>query len=145
MREISSTSLISASKCWPERLMVARLLRPSSLKPLSRCNNCEKPSTALSGVRNSWLMLARKALLALLADSALSNDAASSLVRSLTCLLSSFLSRAKLLRIPSSCAASLPTSSLRYQPSDLLRLPLVIRSEKSTSRRNGNNIRRRTW
>jgi hypothetical protein len=46
------------------------------------------PSTALSGVRISWLMLARKALLALLALSATSLARASSRVRASTRLSS---------------------------------------------------------
>ncbi|PMQ07115.1 hypothetical protein JaAD80_28040 [Janthinobacterium sp. AD80] len=66
----SRMSLIKVSKWWPARLMMARLCFSSSNMLLESAIICEKPITEFRGVRNSWLMLARKTLFARLADSA---------------------------------------------------------------------------
>jgi hypothetical protein len=83
MRERSSTSLISPSR-WPaavdtlpSRSSWAGSVVASRIRPV-------RPMMAFIGVRISWLMLARKALLARLLVSATSLAAASSAVRSRT-------------------------------------------------------------
>ena len=56
----SSTSSISASRCSPEAWMCATRRGQVAGSAPSAISSCEKPSTALSGVRSSWLMRARK-------------------------------------------------------------------------------------
>ena len=80
----SRMSLISASSCSPLCWIVSRPRRWRCLKSWSSCRIWAKPSTALSGVRSSWLMLARNALLARLATSASSLAKFNSAVRSAT-------------------------------------------------------------
>ena len=66
----SRISLIRVSKWWPARLMMARFCFSSSNMLFESAIICEKPITEFKGVRNSWLMLARKTLFARLADCA---------------------------------------------------------------------------
>ena len=65
-RDRSSTSLTSASRCAPAFSMC--WMRSSCCSDggsaASRRSSCEKPSTALSGVRSSWLMRERNSVLA---------------------------------------------------------------------------------
>ncbi len=68
--ENSNTSLMSASKCSPLLPIIARLSCWLVVRLLSYASNSLNPKIALSGVRNSWLMFARKVLLARFAASA---------------------------------------------------------------------------
>ena len=65
-------SLISPSRCWPLLLIVfrnsVRVSSPKCPSP-SSISSSLKPRMALSGVRSSWLMLARNSLLTWLARS----------------------------------------------------------------------------
>ena len=67
---ISSTSLINVSICKPLRWIVPTYSRFRLDRSPSPCSNSEYPKIALSGVRSSWLMLARKAPLVSLASCA---------------------------------------------------------------------------
>ena len=78
---ISSTSLMSASRCSPLRLMISSLSCSPAVRSGSRRMRLEKPRMAFKGVRSSWLILARNTLLALLAASAASRAMSSSDVR----------------------------------------------------------------
>ena len=84
MREISSTSLISASR-WRPALTMRSTLSVAPAGSGSSCSSWPKPRIELSGVRSSWLMRERKSLLARLARSASSlawRTAASAVLRS---------------------------------------------------------------
>ena len=70
--DISRMSLISASKCSPLRLIMARCCCCCAFNAASRSISWEKPRMAFIGVRISCDMLARNALLARLAASAAS-------------------------------------------------------------------------
>ncbi len=83
----SSTSLISPSSRLPALWMTRRRDCVSAGSLRSAINNCVNPSTAFSGVRISWLMLARNTLLLRLARSASSFATSSAAImrrRSLT-------------------------------------------------------------
>ncbi len=85
----SSTSLISSRRCFPLARTRSRKFRSLSWRRPSRFfrRMLVKPMIELSGVRSSWLMLARKSLLALLAASASSfatRRASSALTRGVT-------------------------------------------------------------
>lgn len=82
--ERSRMSLIRPSRCSPLRAMVSICSSWRGARVGSCARIWENPMTALSGVRISWLMLARKALLARLAASASSLACASSAVRAST-------------------------------------------------------------
>ena len=69
MAEMSSTSSTSDSRLWVDARMVARYSR-CSLSRRVVASSSATPARPLSGVRNSWLMLARKRLLASFARSA---------------------------------------------------------------------------
>ena len=77
MRDRSSTSSIIASRCspavwmWPMR---SRCVGVSGSAPLMH-SSCAKPSTAFSGVRNSWLMRDRKSVFAAFARCAAATSA----------------------------------------------------------------------
>ena len=70
--ERSSTSLISASSCSPQRLDRRRGSRAASVGQVGarRRGSARSRGSPLSGVRSSWLMLARNSLLARVAASA---------------------------------------------------------------------------
>ena len=73
--DISRMSLISASRCLPAALIFSRSrheARPGAGRRLPRAASRSNPRMALSGVRSSWLMLARNRLLVRLAVSAAS-------------------------------------------------------------------------
>ncbi len=74
---------ISSSKCL-EALRISLTRSMYSGRSTSRRSSSEKPMIAFIGVRISWLMLPRNAVLARLADSARSRSATTSAVRSLT-------------------------------------------------------------
>ena len=70
---MSSTSLMSPSRCWLEAVIFRVYSRTFSGFSASRASRAAKPTMAFMGVRMSWLMLLRKALLARLASSAIWN------------------------------------------------------------------------
>ena len=69
MPAMSSTSLIMASRCLPPRRMWPTASSCDGVRP-SISSSCAKPSTALSGVRSSWLIRDRNSSFAALARSA---------------------------------------------------------------------------
>mmetsp|Transcript_3280 Transcript_3280/g.11534 ORF Transcript_3280/g.11534 Transcript_3280/m.11534 type:complete len:246 (-) Transcript_3280:425-1162(-) len=84
MLATSSTSLISSSRCRPESRISCSLACWPAGTVESICISWVKPRMAFSGVRNSWLIVARKRPLAWLAASARSLASLSSAVRSAT-------------------------------------------------------------
>jgi len=71
--DMSRMPLTTDSRCWPESLIscaYSRRRAASSIKACSCAISSEKPIMALSGVRSSWLMVARKRVLAASAASA---------------------------------------------------------------------------
>ncbi|MPN26751.1 hypothetical protein SDC9_174176 [bioreactor metagenome] len=76
----SSTALMMSSRWLPAASSLSRRSLCSGLRPPRRIR-CAMPVMALSGVRISWLMLARKALFAWLAASAASLATLSSCAR----------------------------------------------------------------
>ena len=62
--DISSTSLINASRCSPLRLIVPRYCAWRAVTAASRSISCENPRMAFIGVRISCDMFARNVLLA---------------------------------------------------------------------------------
>ena len=91
MRERSSTSLIIASRWAPACEMCCTRACCEGLSgcAVSSASSCEKPSTALSGVRSSWLMRERNSVLAALARSAASaaSSASSTRLRALVSMI----------------------------------------------------------
>ena len=84
MLATSSRSVISTSRCSPDSRIRRMRCCCASLSEASICSSCAKPRMALSGVRNSWLIVARKRLLAWFAASARCLAWDSSTVRSVT-------------------------------------------------------------
>ncbi len=72
--DISSTSLMSPSRCLPDRAILRLYSRTASSWPASRSISSENPRMAFMGVRMSWLMEARKLLFARLASSAAATE-----------------------------------------------------------------------
>ena len=68
----SRMSLIKVSRCSPLWRIAEMPVSCRSVSVLSSCRICAKPRMPFSGVRRSWLMLARNALLAWFAISAFS-------------------------------------------------------------------------
>ena len=77
------TSLMRPRRCSPALRIRPRLFWMAGLAPGSRRVSWAKPRMAFRGVRSSWLMLARKVLLARLASCAFCSDRSSWEVRSL--------------------------------------------------------------
>ncbi len=76
-------SLTIDSSAWPEAVITSSMSFCASSSPVSFSASA-MPSTPLSGVRISWLIIARKAVLAALARSAAAVARVSSAVRART-------------------------------------------------------------
>ena len=70
--DMSSTSLMSISRCLEEKLIFCRQSSTREASPAEAAAMVVMPMMALRGVRISWLMRERKSLLAELARSAVS-------------------------------------------------------------------------
>jgi hypothetical protein len=120
--EKSRMSLMIESRLSPESRTVSAYSRCSPVRGVPSRSSV-MPMTPFMGVRISWLMLARKALLALLADSA-SSLAARSRPRAPS---SSSLPTTALAKAPSIFSSSSPNAL--GSPSARHRVPLVCPSE----------------
>ena len=122
--DMSRMPLTTDSRWWPESLISVRVfVRGARRRAASRSSFVsisEKPMMALSGVRSSWLMVARKRLLAALARSAsarASSSACSCTLRSVTSRITATTSRSA----ASSSAGAIERPAAHLDPDELRR------------------------
>ena len=125
------------SSDWPATRTMVRYLR-CSVSSFVLPSKYTMPSTALRGVRISWLMLATKSLFARLAASARSRSCSSSAARD----SSSCCRRSRSLIRPLNASVSSPISSRCCTGTGVKRLPLVRRASRVLRRRTSGDSRR---